>query len=322
MDDNSAQSSSPQQNNSVQGSSNQEMSVGQTEQDPQVNNPTVETTSSPENVEQSPSVYNNPEPKMDSPSASPPPVQNIVDQQAIIGPHSNSNGGNGFKIFVIIGIVIILAVWGGVGYLYLKNKNAKNESSSDYQTQEEIVEATPTPEFTPDQIKIKNGSVVRERPGGETNVLVDKKEYPSTGITGFLKVNVSPDEAHLCFESWSPAPDPALYISDVSGQNVVEVSANRQNCLWSNDSKNIYYTNTSTKTSPVNIFSYNLENALETDLTSVSVPSGVVRRFEIVGLSADGSKIICKYENLGGAAATETMSECEVNLETGTVNSI
>ena len=71
--------------------------------------------------------------------------------------------------------------------------------------------STPTPSFSPDQVKIKNGSVVREIPGGETTILVDKENYDSTGITGFAKVVVSPDETKICFESWPPAPEHALY---------------------------------------------------------------------------------------------------------------
>ena len=126
----------------------------------------------------------------------------------------------------------------------------------------------------------------------------------------------------MCFESWSPAPEPALYLSEIDGKNITEVSPNRQNCLWSKDGSKIYYTNISTKTAPVNIFRYDILQDIETDLTGDTVPSGVVRRFEIVGLSADGTKLICKYENIGGAASTETMSECEIDLENDEVNSL
>ncbi|OGM07989.1 hypothetical protein A2159_03855 [Candidatus Woesebacteria bacterium RBG_13_34_9] len=252
-----------------------------------------------------------------------PPIkpENAFTSEAIVGPHYSSEGGSGFKVFLIIGILFILAIWGGVGYLYFQNKNIKDKSN-----EEKIInvtpQVTPTPGFTPDQIKIKSGSVIREKPGGETTVLVDKNNYESTGITGFLKVAVSSDNQKICFEAWSPAPEPALYVSNIDGQNVIEVSPNRQNCLWSKDSKSVFYVNTSSKTSPVNIFKYNLELAAESDLTGNSVPAGVVRRYEIVGLSADGTKIICKFENLGGAAKTETMSQCEVDLETGEVNSL
>ncbi|MBN1969283.1 MAG: hypothetical protein JW870_07940 [Candidatus Delongbacteria bacterium] len=322
MDDSPAENPNAQQVPVIQDQVSQDITSNEmnnpAQNDPAPNDE-VNSTSPDTQAEDVPS---NSLPPLQNSSTPPPPVHTVMDPNSIVGPHSSSNGGKGFKIFVIIGIVIILAIWGGVVYLYLQNKSAKESTSQQPQEQEEVVKATPTPEFTPDQIKIQNGSVVRKKTDGEVSMLIDKKDYPSTGITGFLKVNVSPNNSKLCFESWSPAPEPALYLSDVDGQNVTEVSPNRQNCLWSNDSQEIYYINTSSKTTPVNIFSYDLQTELETDLTSSSVPSGVVRRFEIVGLSADGTKIICKYENLGGAAAAEEMSECEVDLETGSVNSI
>lgn len=244
-----------------------------------------------------------------------------VISDPIIGPHSSSGNGKGFKIFLGIGILIALVVWAGVIYLFLQNKNLKN-GTEEVKTTDKSLQVTPTPEFNSNSVKIKQGNVVYEQVTGEDVVLVGKEDYPSTGITGFLKVAVSPNNKKICFESWSPAPEPALYLSSVDGKDVKEVSPNRQNCLWSKDSNSIFYTNVSSKTAPVNIFKYDILQGSETDLTGDSVPSGVVRRFEIVGLSADGSKLICKYENIGGAASTETMSECEIDLENYQVNSL
>jgi hypothetical protein len=263
---------------------------------------------------------------METPQVSPPVNQSTnlsADPQSamtspIVGPHSSSGGG-GFKIFMILGIFIIVGVWAGVGYLYYQNQNLKGPSQDSPESETTQI-LTPTPEFTPDQIKIKSGSVVREKPQGETSVLVNKENYESTGITGFLKVAVSPNNSKMCFESWAPAPEPALYLADIDGQNVTEASPNRQNCLWSADSMRIFYINTASKTAPVNIFKYDLVTSLETNLTADSVPAGVVRRYELVGLSADGTKVICKYEDAGGAATTDNLTECEIVLETGEVN--
>ncbi len=246
---------------------------------------------------------------------------NNVPSDPIVGPHSSSGSGKGFKIFLGIGILIALAVWAGVVYLFLQNKNLKN-GTGETETTDKSALVTPTPEFNPNSVKIKQGNVVYEQKTDEDLILVGKDDYPSTGITGFLKVAVSPDNKKMCFESWSPAPEPALYLSGTDGKDVKEVSPNRQSCLWSKDSNSIYYTNISSKTAPVNIFKYDLLQGSETDLTGDSVPAGVVRRFEIVGLSADGSKLICKYENIGGAASTETMSECEIDLENNQVSSL
>lgn len=261
---------------------------------------------------------NNQAEKQEEVAAAPP--QDALTSAPIVGPHSNSGGG-GFKVFLIIGIILIIAIWAGVAYIYIQNKNLKDGQSGE-QTQAPAVQVTPTPSFTPDQIKIRGGNVIREELSGEIVVLVNKDEYPSTGITGFLKVAVSPDEQMMCFESWSPAPEPGLYISAIDGGSVVEVSPNRQTCLWALDSKSIYYINKASTTAPVNIFSYDIEQELETDLTSSFVPAGVVRRYEIIGLSADGSEIICRYENIGGAATSETSSECRIDLESGEVRDL
>ena len=242
-----------------------------------------------------------------------------MTNESIVGPHSTSGGG-GFKAFVIIGIVVILAIWAGVAYLFIQNRGIKSESGENITA--DVPDKDTVPEFSPEQIKIKSGSIIREYPGGDTVILVDKENYESTGITGFLKVAVSPDNSKMCFESWPPAPEPALYISDIDGQNLIEASPNRQSCVWSKDSAKVFYINTASNSAPVNIFEYELSTSTESDLTGDFIPAGVVRRYEIVGLSADGTKIICKFEDLGGAATSDTVNECEVDLESGEVSSL
>jgi hypothetical protein len=100
------------------------------------------------------------------------PPENSMSPQSIVGPHENGSG-KGFKIFVIIGVLIILAVWGGVVYLYFQNKSLKDEVQEP-QKETETTQVTPTPEFTPDQVKIKSGNVIREKPSGEITILVNK----------------------------------------------------------------------------------------------------------------------------------------------------
>ncbi len=249
------------------------------------------------------------------------PKPNEITSDMIVGPHKTQVNGRGFKIFIILGLVLITIIWGSVFYMYFQNKKLKTKSINN-NSNFTYPEVSPTPKFTPSWIKIKNGNVVMEKPDGQTTILIDKSNYPSTGITGFLKVIVSPDEKNICFESWSPSPEPALYLADIDGQNVKKVSTNRQNCLWSNDSKYIYYINTAAKTTPINIFEYDIENSKENDLTSNFVPSGQLRRYEIVGFSADKSKLICKYENILGAATTDNIYECEIDLQTKEVRDL
>src|SRR3989344_30728 len=222
-------------------------------------------------------------------------------------------GGSGFKIFVIIALLIIAGIYSVVGYLYFNNQKLKAGSSSNETT--ETPSVSPTPAFSADQIKIKNGSVVREIPGGDATTLVAKGDYESTGITGFARVVVSPDNQKICFESWPPAPEPAMYIANIDGSEIVEVNPNRQSCLWKSDTKCVFYINTTSTTSPVNIFYFDLASQEETNVTAESVTEGTVRRYKIVGLSGDGGKVICTYENLGSDSPSAE-GECEINVNT------
>ena len=224
-----------------------------------------------------------------------------------------------FGIFIGIFIFLALGIWGGVAYLYTQNQKLKeglNPSSTN--TVSEPL-ATPTPEFTPDQIQILNGSIVRKRPSGEVETLVNKESYATTGITGFARVAVSPDNKKMCFESWAPAPKPALYFTNIDGSEVTEVGSKKKNCVWLTDSqKMVYIDDTSAKLSS-DIYSYDTINKLETNLTESSVATGVTRRFEVVSLSADGSKIICTYSDVG---ASESSGNCEIDLTTSVVETM
>lgn len=226
---------------------------------------------------------------------------------------AEEKGRGGFRIFVIIGVVVIVGVWGFVGYLYLNNQSIRSSRQEKLSQATQNPTLTPTPAFSPEQVKIQNGSVVREIPGVETKVLVNKEEFTSTGITGFARVVVSPDNLRICFESWPPAPEPSLYLANVDGSQVIEVSPNRQNCMWMADSKKILYVNSSSQVQASNIYLYTLETAIEENLTSPSVPAKTTRRFQLVGLSADGSKAICSYEDVGDLTST---GQCEIEIST------
>jgi hypothetical protein len=221
-------------------------------------------------------------------------------------------GGVGFKIFVIVALIIIAGIYSVVAYLYINNQSLKNKDSGTPEPQ--VPTESSEPEFSPDQVMIKNGSVVKEVPGRETQTLVAKENYEGTGITGFFRVSVSPDEKNMCFESWAPAPEPALYISSIDGSNVIEVNPNRQNCLWRPDSQGIFYINTSSASTASNIYFFDLASEVEKNLTSESVTPGAVRRFQVVGLNSDSTSLICTYSDV--STELETPKDCEINLST------
>ena len=223
-----------------------------------------------------------------------------------------------FNIIIILFLLLAISIWAGVGYLYIQNNNLKDKTSETI-LEEKISTPTPTPTpaFSPEQIKIESGNVIWERPDGEITVIIDKGNYKTTGITGFAKVVVSPDENWICAESWPPAPDPSLYIANIEGENVIKVNSNRNSCLWSQDSKSITYINSSAPNTQTDIYIYNNELGEETNLTRSAFDDGVVRKYKVVGFNADGSKLICEYTQI--PQAEEGQGSCEVDIETGNV---
>lgn len=220
-------------------------------------------------------------------------------------------GSKSWKFFVLLSIIIILVIYGAIAYLYFGNQKLKKNSSESSEVitpAEETV--TPTPSFSPNQIKILNGNVIRVV-SSSADILVNKNDIESTGITGFSSVTVSPDNNNLCIESWSPSPKPALYISGVDGSSLTEVSSNKIGCTWSPDSKSVFYTNSASDINSTDIYAYFIDSDTEVNLTRTSVTHSATRRFSIVGFSADESKLICSYEDVG---SEEGVGNCEIDI--------
>jgi hypothetical protein len=226
----------------------------------------------------------------------------------------SKQGKSGFKTFVVIGIIIIIAVYGVVGFIYYQNKNIKGGLSGSIKHNTTII--TPTPLFNPQNVSIDNGSVIYKDPVTNKKILIDKNSFPTTGITGFARVVVSPDNSSLCFESIAPSIKPALFLSDINGSNPRQVSLNKSKCLWSSNSKMIYYVGKEPGVSNVNIYSYNIENTEEENLTAGS--SGLKSDFNLVGLSSDETKLICSFFD----PKTENSTQCEIDLKTKNFTSL
>ncbi|OGM27634.1 hypothetical protein A2962_04855 [Candidatus Woesebacteria bacterium RIFCSPLOWO2_01_FULL_39_61] len=247
-----------------------------------------------------------------------PPVHGQPTETEPPSPVAVTTGGrqSKFGFFALLGLIIAIFVWGGVTYLYLENQKLKKEETGTPDVNISQSPTTiPTPTFSPDQIQIKNGSVVLAVPNSEVKILVDKADYKTTSITGFAKVLVSPDNALMCFEAWPPAPAPALYYSTIKGENVIKIGENYKNCTWSPDSKSIFYLNTANLDSPVNIYSYNTNVGKETNITLSSQTTGE-KAYEIVGLSADAASLICKYVDLTSVTSPKEEVNCEIDLKT------
>jgi hypothetical protein len=227
-----------------------------------------------------------------------------------------------FRTFIIVAVVAIVAIYSVVAFLYMQNQKLKKdtepieENNTTLPTEEETGGALPTEvpqiSFSSENVKILNGNVVLQgATDAEGKILIDKKDFSGTGITGFSRVAVSNDSKMLCFESWPPSPEPALYISKTDGTEVKEVSPNRQNCLWTKDNTAILYTDYLSKTSSKNIMMYEILGGTEKNLTLASQPTGNNRQYDLVGLSADGSKVVCKFTDPGNVTGN-----CEINLST------
>lgn len=297
---NSAVTTPPPQNANPNAVPSSAPPIGQVSANPL---PNLQSATSPPPIPQAPTV---PQP------VSEPPVPSVTITS------SSSKKVSKFGIFIGIFIFLALGIWGGVAYLYMDNQKLKDDIQAHTEAPSLPI-ATPTPEFTPNQIQILNGSVVRKRPSGEVETLVKKDDYKTTGITGFAKVVVSPDNKKMCVVSLPPAPKPALYYANINGSDVVEVGSNMKNCVWLTGSQKIIYIDDTSAKLSSSIYSYDIVNKLETNLTESSVTAGVVRRFEVVSLSADGSKIICTYSDVG---ASEKSGSCEIDLSTGVVEII
>ena len=240
----------------------------------------------------------------------PPPGEVITSSSVTVG---SKNNGSKFSIFVIIGIIVILLIYAGVAYLYFQNQKLKNTAQGNENNTVSDDLISPTPTFSSEFVKIVNGNVVYEDPNSEARVLVNKDSFSSTGITGFAKTAVSPDNSKICFESWPPAPTLAIFLANSDGSSVSEVSRNMKNCLWTSDSNKILYINISGIDSISNIYLYTIETKEERNLTAESQLQNEKIRFEIVGLSGDPNKLICKFENLGDDSNS---GQCEIDLTT------
>lgn len=246
--------------------------------------------------------------------------QNLNDRQPQTGFPSvvtqKPKGFSKFFIFIVVLLLVVATIWFGVGYIYLQNKNIKKDVADNLSDESLTPALVPTPIFSPRQIKIVNGSIIRDIPSGEIVTLISKDDYPSTGITGFMKVAVSPDEKSMCFESWPPVLKPALYIAKIDGSNVKEISPDRRNCVWSSDNKYLIYINEPSSVLNTDIYAYDVSASMENNLTESYAGKGSARKFEIIGLSADGSKVVCVYYDVTANVSEVIKNDCEIDLKT------
>jgi hypothetical protein len=245
-----------------------------------------------------------------TPSSPPPPA---VATTPVVG-FPQKKKMSGFSLFVILSIILLLGVWGVVGYLYYQNQKLPAEKEATPIAQ--VQTPSPTPELDPSQIQISNGSIVRVLSSGESKTLVGKESYPTTGITGFAKVVVSPDKTRLCFEALPPATEPALYLSNVDGSDTALVEKNRNTCTWLSDSTHILYLNAPIGTKAVDVYTYDINTKTEVNQTK---EMQTATRFRQYAVSQTDTIIECQYSIVNASGNKLSTGTCQIDSQTGTV---
>lgn len=249
-----------------------------------------------------------PPPMPTQPVAPPPPPAGV---QSVISGGQGKKGISKFGIFVALSIVVLLGVWAVVAYLYIGNQNAEEG------VQEVANEVSPTPAFHPSDVQVSNGDIVLNSALGEAKTLVSKKDYPGTGITGFVRVAVSPDNTMICFESIPPATDPTIYMAKVDGTDVSEVAKDKNTCTWSSDNNLLFYVNEPLGEKAINIYAYSLTSKEERNLTEETNTASAVRQYTITGV--EESMLMCKYDVLNTSGTKVSSANCQIDLISGDV---
>lgn len=257
------------------------------------------------------------------PTTTPPMQPEVIPQQLqppvaqAMSSTADQPKANKFKFAILAFAIITLIIYAAVFFLFLSNRNLENTAK-----EEETSQNTPPAEvavFNPDQVQIVNGSIYRVVSPSNQTPLVLKESYTSTGITGFATVKVSPDNQKLCFEAWPPAPEPAMYVSNVDGSEVVEVAPGRRGCHWSADSAKLAYVNHTTDVSAVDIYLYDVQSATETNLTAGKSPEDTIRYY-VVSDWAGATTLLCSFtEEIQSTPGEERTAECQINTITGEI---
>ena len=241
----------------------------------------------------------------------PPPAPKVVT------PKTKSSK---FPILIGFLVVVAIAVYGFVAYLYFDNQKLKEDIET--QGVADILSTpqipTPIPTSVPDKFEIDNGDITRVTSTGSKTVIVAKDDYEDTGLIGFTNVNPSPDNENICFWSLPPALGPALYYSDASGGEVVNIADRSVGCTWSNFGDMIAYINDAPTGTAVDISVYDLLTQDSTNLTQASTESTVYRRYEIESWSEDDEMINCNYEEIDTTdTSAEVVGNCQIDVIEG-----
>ena len=265
------------------------------------------------------------------PAAFQPPIQAPGDDQQVQSVTPPAPKRSIFKTFVIILIVIAIIVYAVVGYLYFTIRDG-GETTQTLNQVGTALTSPPSPTPPPptpavsvsEQISIISGNIVRQNESNENIVLVNKNDYPGSGIIGFYDVVISPDETGMCFYTIAPSTSPMMYYSDINANEILEVDSNASDCIWTGDSRVFYYVKKYPNLSFTNILNFTPETATSQGITNQSADDEVSdRTYSLTGLSDDGSRLLCSYRTKSeDDIGMDENFDCEIDLATGQVSDI
>ncbi len=298
------------QNNENESTQNSSIESVQVNDDHQQNpykesSMTSDSDKSTQQVPITPTANDLPEEISSQPAPDQQPANNDIKNE-LQGTKLSGGWGSSYKIVIIILVIFAIAGISFAGYQFYQSRFANNQDGN---TQQQGTQPTPTPEPV---ISLVNGNVVSVTHDGQETILVNKSSFNTTGITGFTNLKMSPNADKICFQTTPPSPVSAVYISDLTGQNVTEVGQNKTNCYWLGDGQAISYQDSPNQDQSVNIYMYDITNSTETLLTPANSEE-IVRYFNIESISDDGTTIICSYET---AASVQPIA-CQISSLTG-----
>ncbi len=165
--------------------------------------------------------------------------------------------------------------------------------------------------FNP-EITISDGNVVKQYSSGKEITLVDKDDYED--IIRFSAVSQSSDDDKMCFLGHTVAPI-WMYWSHIDGSDVTEVGV-AENCVWSNDSSMISYTNHTTEVSPHNVYIYDLKDDDDTNMTESVSSLDLMRIYTAPEWADDDSYLTSEYieyDMENDMASTEGTTKIDVD---------
>lgn len=219
----------------------------------------------------------------------------------------------GLNIVLVLFTIVALLIWAGVGFLYFDNKRLKQVVDTEMNPSPTVTPTINPNKVSQEQIKIVAGNVVRTINTDENKILINKEEFPLTGLAGFARATVSPDGTKVCAESLSPSAKPGIYFYDLTTAETKEISPIKEKCLWNNESSILIYETTAPDSTAKDIYFYNVTNSEEVNVTMEYSQDGEIRRYSVDRI--ENNLLSCTIEMFDDVTKQKTgEKKCSINI--------